>query len=277
MTTPPSSSGPAGGRTAAVILAAGLGTRMRSTVPKVLHPLCGRAMLAYVLDAWEGLAGAEARAEAGWAREPATVVYSPATEAIGEVVGDRARLALQLEPRGTGDAVAAALRALPDEVDEVLVLSGDVPLVLPEHLQAVLEQRRLDDAAMALASVFAADPAELGRVVRGEFGTVERIVEARDASPEDLETNEVNAGLYAFDAAWLRRRIGDLQPSASNGELYLTDLVAMARDDGRIVSAVGFDDQAAIAKHPVDQPRRRLVEDDDVGSKTLEAPVLLRP
>jgi bifunctional UDP-N-acetylglucosamine pyrophosphorylase/glucosamine-1-phosphate N-acetyltransferase len=79
-------------------------------------------------------------------------------------------------------------------------------------------------------------------VVRSEFGNVERIVEARDATPDDLETNEVNAGLYAFDARWLRRRIGDLRPSASNGELYLTDLVAAARDDGRIVSAVGFDD-----------------------------------
>jgi bifunctional UDP-N-acetylglucosamine pyrophosphorylase/glucosamine-1-phosphate N-acetyltransferase len=238
MTTPPSSSGPAGRRTAAVILAAGLGTRMRSREPKVIHPLCGRPMLAYVLDAWDGLA----TAEGGGTRERATVVYSPSTEAIGTVVGDRAHLALQPEPRGTGDAVAAALQTLPDGVEEVLVLSGDVPLVLPEHLHAVLEQRRLDDAAMALASVFAADPAELGRVVRGEFGTVERIVEARDAGPEDLETNEVNAGLYAFDAAWLRRRIGDLQPSASNGELYLTELVAMAREDGRIVSAVGFDD-----------------------------------
>jgi bifunctional UDP-N-acetylglucosamine pyrophosphorylase / glucosamine-1-phosphate N-acetyltransferase len=244
MTNPPSSSGPAGRRTAAVILAAGLGTRMRSRVPKVLHPLCGRPMLAYVLDAWAALAADEATADAEPTREapPPIVVYSPATEAIREIVGDRARLALQAEPRGTGDAVAAALVDLPADVDEVLVLSGDVPLVMAVQLHAVLEQRRLDDAALALASVFAADPAQLGRVVRGEFGTVERIVEARDATADDLETNEINAGLYAFDAAWLRRRIGDLRPSASNGELYITDLVAMAREDGRIVSAVGFDD-----------------------------------
>src|SRR2546423_215680 len=246
MTTPPSSSGPAGHRTAAVILAAGLGTRMRSKVPKVLHPLCGRPMLAYVLDAWDAVASMEVAPEASAPPErgagQAIVVYSPATDGIRELVGDRARLALQAAPRGTGDAIAAALAALPDDADEVLVLSGDVPLVLADHLHAVLEQRRLDDAAIALASVFAADPAQLGRVVRGEFGTVERIVEARDATPEDLDTNEVNAGLYAFDVAWLRRRIGDLRPSASNGELYLTDLVAMAREDGRIVSAVGFDD-----------------------------------
>ena len=231
MTTPDTSSGSAGRRTAAVILAAGLGTRMRSRVPKVLHPLCGRPMLAYVLDAWAAVSP-----------ERPTVVYSPATDTLRAAVGDGAAFALQAEPRGTGDAVAAALAALPDDLDEVLVLSGDVPLVVGEQLTAILEQRRLDDAAIALASVFAADPGRLGRVVRGEFGTVERIVEARDAGPDELETNEVNAGLYAFDARWLRRRIGDLRPSASNGELYLTDLVAFAREDGRIVSAVGFDD-----------------------------------
>jgi bifunctional UDP-N-acetylglucosamine pyrophosphorylase/glucosamine-1-phosphate N-acetyltransferase len=230
---------------------------MRSRTPKILHRLCGRPMLAYVLDAWDDAAssldgaGAGASAAAGTgapaeARAAAPiVVYSPATEAIRDVVGERGRLALQEVPRGTGDAVRAALAAVPDGVDEILVLSGDVPLVLGEQLVAVVEQRRLDDAAIALASVFAADPAELGRVVRSEFGSVERIVEARDASPDELETNEINAGVYAFDAAWLRRRIDALTPSASNGELYLTDLVQLAREDGRIVSAVGFDDDGS--------------------------------
>ena len=111
---------------------------------------------------------------------------------------------------------------------------------------AVLEARRADDAAIALASVVAADPAALGRVVRSEFGTVERIVEAKDATAEELETNEVNAGLYAFDAAWLRRRIASLEPSATTGELYLTDLVRLAREDGRIVAAVGFEDDGRL-------------------------------
>ena len=131
---------------------------------------------------------------------------------------------------------------MPDEATEILVLSGDVPLVTGADLDAILEARREDDAAIALASVFAADPAELGRVVRSEFGTVERIVEARDAEPEELAGNEINAGLYAFDAAWLRRRIAALTPSAATGELYLTDLVRLAREDGRIVSAVAFED-----------------------------------
>jgi bifunctional UDP-N-acetylglucosamine pyrophosphorylase/glucosamine-1-phosphate N-acetyltransferase len=244
---------------------------MRSRTPKILHPLCGRPMLAYVLDAWDAAVaeldgrGAEkangrppaATGEPAAPDEPAesggsavanrpVVVYSPATDAVRDVVGERGRLALQDVPRGTGDAVRAALAALPADAAEILVLSGDVPLVIGEQLVAVIEQRRLDDAAITLASVFAADPAALGRVVRSEFGSVERIVEARDASPDELETNEVNAGLYAFDGAWLRRRIDALTPSASNGELYLTGLIQLAREDGRIVSAVGFDDDGTL-------------------------------
>ena len=201
-------------------------------------------MLSYVLDAWDEAVGVLDGAGARTAAP--VVVYSPATEALKDLVADRGRLALQDVPRGTGDAVRVALAEVPEDVEEILVLSGDVPLVLGEQLVAVVEQRRLDDAAIALGSVYAADPAELGRVVRSEFGSVERIVEARDASAEELETNEINAGLYAFDAAWLRRRIGSLQPSRSNRELYLTDLVALAREDGRIVSAVGFEDDGTL-------------------------------
>jgi bifunctional UDP-N-acetylglucosamine pyrophosphorylase/glucosamine-1-phosphate N-acetyltransferase len=218
-----------------VVLAAGLGTRMRSTTPKVLHQMCGRPMLAYVLDAWASTAD-------GAASIPPIVVYSPAVTAVTEALADRATFALQDEPRGTGDAVRAALAAVPEEATEILILSGDVPLVTGADLDAVLEARRADDAAIALASVYATDPAQLGRVIRGGFGTVERIVEAKDASDEELVGNETNAGLYAFDAAWLRRRIGALAPSPATGEIYLTDLVRLAREDGRIVSAVGFED-----------------------------------
>ncbi len=222
--------------TVAVVLAAGLGTRMKSILPKVLHPLCGRPMLAYVLDAWASTEGGRS----GGGRP--LVVYSPGVAALRDVFADRADFALQAEPRGTGDALAAALFAIADDATEILVLSGDVPLVTGADLDAILDARREDDAAIALASVYAAEPAELGRVIRGDFGTVERIVEARDATPDELAGNEVNAGVYAFDAAWLRRRIGALTTSAATGELYLTDLVALAREDGRLVSAVAFDD-----------------------------------
>ncbi len=230
---PPSAS-PSDG-TVAVVLAAGLGTRMRSAVPKVLHPLCGRPMLAYVLDAW-------ASTGPGTTAARPVVVYSPSVDAVGTVFADRATFALQAEPRGTGDALRAGLDGVPADATEILVLSGDVPLVTGADLEAIVDARRADDAAVAIASVFSADPGDLGRVVRGEFGTVERIVEAKDASPEELEANEVNAGIYAFDAVWLRRRIGALTASAATGELYLTDLVRLAREDGRIVAAVGFED-----------------------------------
>ena len=236
---PPSPEPVAGhpGTTTAVVLAAGLGTRMRSSLPKVLHPLCGRPMLAFVLDAWDG--AAEELGEPG-ARP--VVVTSPAVEAIRPMVADRAEFALQDAPRGTGDAVRAALAAVPETTRELLVLSGDVPLITTGDLVAILAARRDDDAAIALATVFAADPAQLGRVVRSEFGTVERIVEAKDATEDELDGNEINAGLYAFDAEWLRRRIDTLAPSATTGELYLTELIRLAREDGRLVSAVAFDD-----------------------------------
>ena len=147
------------GRTAAVILAAGLGTRMRSRHPKVLHALCGRPMLAYILDALAEVNDGPSR--------PPIVVYSPATAAIRDAdLPGHPDFALQDEPRGTADAVRAALDILPQGATEILVLSGDTPLVLGPQLRAVLEQRRLDDAAIALASVFAANPGALGRVVR---------------------------------------------------------------------------------------------------------------
>jgi bifunctional UDP-N-acetylglucosamine pyrophosphorylase/glucosamine-1-phosphate N-acetyltransferase len=221
--------------TVAVVLAAGLGTRMRSETPKVLHTLCGRPMLSFVLDAWESTPG-------GALGGRPVIVYSPAVAAVVAAFDERGSFALQAEPRGTGDAVAAGLTAVPADATEILVLSGDVPLVTGSDLDAVLEARRQDDAAIALASVFAAEPGQLGRIVRGEIGTVERIVEANDATPDELAGNEVNAGIYAFDAAWLRRRIGSLEPSSATGELYLTDLVALAREDGRLVSAVAFED-----------------------------------
>lgn len=228
-------SGGSGRRTTAIILAAGLGTRMKSSTPKVLHRLCGRSIVDYVIDA---------AIEATGSRP--LVVYSPATEAVREAVADRADTALQESPRGTGDALRAALAAVPDDVDEVVVLSGDVPLVRADLVAALMEARQMDAAAMALVAVDAIDPTGLGRVVRNEAGTVERIVEDKDASDDERGISEINAGLYAFDAAWLRRRIGDLLPSPVTGELYLTDLVAMARVDGRLVGALDVEDDGRL-------------------------------
>jgi bifunctional UDP-N-acetylglucosamine pyrophosphorylase/glucosamine-1-phosphate N-acetyltransferase len=218
-----------------IVLAAGLGTRMRSRLPKVLHPLCGRPMLAYVLDA--------AREATG---ERPLVVTSPATEAVREAFEAVANFALQAEPRGTGDAVRAALECVPAQVGEVLVLSGDVPRLRPDLLAQLLEQRRLDQAAFALTAVASIDPSGLGRVIRNEIGAVERIVEEKDATEEEREIGEINAGLYAFEVDWLRTRIGSLTPSPATGELYLTELVGMARADGRLVTSLDVEDDGRL-------------------------------
>ncbi|MGD0248880.1 MAG: NTP transferase domain-containing protein, partial [Candidatus Limnocylindrales bacterium] len=208
-----------------VILAAGLGTRMKSRKPKVLHELCGRPMLAFVLDAAREVSG----------RRP-LVVYSPATAVIAEAFAGQADFAAQAETLGTADAVRAAMAVAPEEVGEVLVLSGDVPLVQADLLAELVDLRRARNAAMALVAVHSFDPEGLGRVVRSnDGGQVLRIVEQKDATPDELDIEEINAGVYAFDAAWLRRRIGDIKPSPVSGEFYLPELVSLAREDRRPV------------------------------------------
>jgi bifunctional UDP-N-acetylglucosamine pyrophosphorylase/glucosamine-1-phosphate N-acetyltransferase len=217
------------------VLAAGLGTRMKSRTPKLLHRLLGRPMLAYVVDAAREASGTRP-----------LVVTSPQTVAIREHFGDEVDYALQEQPNGTGDAVRAALANVPDDVDEILVLNGDVPLLKADFLADLLAERRLDHAAVAITAVDAIDPAGLGRVIRNEAGSVERIVEQKDATDDELALNEINAGLYAFDAQWLRQAIAELEPSAKTGELYLTHLVAAARADGRIVAAIILEDDGRL-------------------------------
>ncbi len=222
-------------RTVAIVLAAGLGTRMKSSVPKVLHELCGRPMLGYVLAAAETATG----------RRP-LVVYSPPTAAIRGSFAETADFALQDEPRGTADALAAALAVLPADVAEILVVYGDVPLLEADLLSSLLDEHHESAAAISLVSVVTLDPAALGRIVRDEAGEVSAIVEVRDATDDELEIDEINAGIYAMDVAWLRRRMVDLRPSASTGELYLTGLVALARVDRRTVSTIEVGDDGTL-------------------------------
>jgi bifunctional UDP-N-acetylglucosamine pyrophosphorylase/glucosamine-1-phosphate N-acetyltransferase len=222
-------------RAVAVVLAAGLGTRMRSRTPKLLHPLLGRPMLGYVLDV----------ALAATGRRP-VIVTSPGTAAIRDVFADVADFALQADPIGTGDAVRAGLAVVPPDADVVLVLNGDIPRLHPELPGALLVERHGSHAAVAITSVETPDAGLLGRVVRDPDGQVTGIVEAKDATEDQLDIAEVNVGIYAFDATWLRRRIGDLRPSPATGELYLTDLVRFAHEDGAGVCAIVVEDDGRL-------------------------------
>jgi bifunctional UDP-N-acetylglucosamine pyrophosphorylase/glucosamine-1-phosphate N-acetyltransferase len=219
----------------AVVLAAGLGTRMRSGVPKVMHPVCGRPMLAYVIEAALVATGSRP-----------LVVISPTTELVREAFAAEADFAVQAEPRGTADAVRAAFAAISGDVTEMIVLNGDVPLVEASLLANLIDARRESAAAVAFVSVDVDDPGTLGRVVRDGDDRVARIIEARDASAHELAIDEINAGLYAFEVGWLRGRIGDVSPSTATGELYLPDLVALARADDRSVAVLELEDDGTL-------------------------------
>lgn len=208
-------------------MAAGLGTRMKSRLPKVLHEVCGRPMLAYVIEAAHEATG----------HKP-LVVYSPQTEQICATFSGQADFALQQSPNGTGDAVRAALDSLPRDVTDVCVLSGDVPLIEAASVDLLLDERRKAKTPMALAAVEFEDPTDYGRVELGPDRTVKRIVEERDATTEERAIRLINAGLYAFDAGWLREAVGRLSKSARTGEIYLTELVELAAKDGTPAIAV---------------------------------------
>jgi bifunctional UDP-N-acetylglucosamine pyrophosphorylase / glucosamine-1-phosphate N-acetyltransferase len=230
---------------------------MKSRLPKVLHPVCGRPMLGYVIDA--------ARAVTG---EQPLVVYSPATAAICEVFDGAADFALQDEPRGTGDALRAALDALTAEVEEVLVLSGDVPLIEQDTIAALLAVHRDSGAVLSLATNHEFDPTGYGRIVRNGDGRVMRIVEEKDATDDERAIDETNAGIYVIDGAWIRSRIGDLRPSATTGELYLTQLVELAVEDGGAIGDV--EEEYSEALHGINDRHELVQAEERIRERTNE-------
>jgi bifunctional UDP-N-acetylglucosamine pyrophosphorylase/glucosamine-1-phosphate N-acetyltransferase len=233
---------------------------MKSRLPKILHRVGGRPVLGYVIDV--------ARETTG--RRP-LVVYSPASEQLREAFDGEADFALQEEPRGTGDALRAALDALPPETAEVLVLSGDTPLLRSETVGALVEQRRVRGSPMALATFRPEDPRLYGRVVRN--GTdVLRIVEAKDASAEELAIDEVNGGLYAFDGRWLREHLASLATSPATGESYLTGLVELARGSGTAATAYEVEDEMELLG--VDDRLQLAAAESEIRWRTIERHLL---
>lgn len=213
-----------------VILAAGEGTRMKSATPKVLHPILGTPMAEYALNAARAVTGGK----------PIMVVGYKADE-VRSVLGDGVTYVHQKERLGTGHAVQQAENVMPETTDLVLVTNADLPLVRPQTLARIIEAQSANEGPMSMLTIELEDPRGFGRVIRGEDESVRAIVEEVDASQEEREIKECNAGMYCFQAEWLWSSLPkiDLSPK---GEYYLTDLVEIAVAEGKKVAAVVAED-----------------------------------
>jgi bifunctional UDP-N-acetylglucosamine pyrophosphorylase/glucosamine-1-phosphate N-acetyltransferase len=245
---------------AAIVLAAGEGTRMRSATPKVLHPLCGRPMLAHVIDSLSALP-----------LERVVVVVGHGAERVTKTLQEQLAWQMPVEfveqrvQRGTGDAVSVALAAGAfddiDAEDDVIVLAGDQPLLRPETLAALATAHRVEDAAATVLTAHLDDPSGLGRVVRDKDGCVARIVESVDANEEELAIDEINTSVYCFRRNLLAPALRRLSPSNVQGEYYLTDAIEVLRSAGhRVIASVAEDPAEALGVND----RAQLAEADGV-------------
>ncbi|MFA9399520.1 MAG: bifunctional UDP-N-acetylglucosamine diphosphorylase/glucosamine-1-phosphate N-acetyltransferase GlmU [Acidobacteriota bacterium] len=265
--------------TTALIMAAGEGTRMRSSVPKVLHPVCGRPMIA-----WPVLAARDAGVER-------IAVIVPPDRDLGDAVPGEVETIVQPQPDGTGGAVRAAIDLVRDS-SEVLVLSGDVPLISTEVLSGLLTAHRESGAKATVMTAILDDPGAYGRVVRSSDGGVEKIVEAKvagDATDAELEIREINSGTYVFDAVALAGALGEIGSENSQGEYYLPDVLAILRGNRAKVAAhvagdvavnLGVNNRADLAEVEAEARRRILrrhmlagVTVVDPGSTWIDADV----
>ena len=230
-------------RLTVVILTAGESTRMKSKVNKVLHPLAGRPMIEYVVSVGERLSP----------EKPVLVVGHDA-EQVQALVGDRALYVRQDEPLGTGHALQQTESLLRNKAETVLVLYGDTPLISEGTLRAMVDHHWETGAAVTILTFQPSDPARYGRIVRGEDGSVQAIVEWKEAPPEIRAIREVNSGILCFQADFLWPSLAKVQPK--HGEYYLTDLVEMAVKEGHHVAAqvadeeevLGVDDRVKLAR-----------------------------
>ncbi|HEX2381756.1 MAG TPA: sugar phosphate nucleotidyltransferase [Acidimicrobiales bacterium] len=224
-------------RLTAIVLAAGEGTRMRSTRPKPLHLLCGRAMVLYVLDA---LAACEV--------SKAVVVVGHGAEMVTKKLQDEANdlvidFVEQHVQRGTGDAVSVGLTAFDDDDDgDVIVLPGDTPLLRASTVATLVREHQLSGAACTILTALSADPKGYGRIVRGKDDNVIRVVEERDATDEERAIVEWNTSIYCFRRSVLAPALRRITPENDQGEYYLTDVVEVLHDAGYPVVAVVTDE-----------------------------------
>ncbi|MFH1084652.1 MAG: bifunctional UDP-N-acetylglucosamine diphosphorylase/glucosamine-1-phosphate N-acetyltransferase GlmU [Chloroflexota bacterium] len=220
---------------AAVILAAGQGTRMRSALPKVLHPVVGRPMINWSVGLAEALGAA-----------PIALVVGHGAEAVQATVGPRVRYALQAQQLGTGHAVLQARETLRGQAEAVLALYGDMPALRLDTLRRLIATHRQRRPAVTLLTVAADDSMGFGHVVRDGQGRVRAIVEEAAATSEILALKELNCGVYCFDAEWLWRRLPDVPMTPPKNEYYLPDMIGLAVADGLPVEAVTISDVAEV-------------------------------
>lgn len=216
---------------AVVILAAGEGTRMKSDLPKVLHPLGGRPLVHYSLETAGALTD-----------QPPVLIVGHGADAVVEAAGDGVVAVTQSPQLGTGHAVLQAREALEGRSDLVLVSYADMPLLTPDTLGRLVQRQRDNPGPITLLSLIRDEPRGFGRVIRDGDGAVVEIVEEAVATPEELAIRELNAGVYCFDAPWLWDHVDQIPLSLPKEEYYLTDLVGMAVAQGRPVEAVVVED-----------------------------------
>jgi bifunctional UDP-N-acetylglucosamine pyrophosphorylase / glucosamine-1-phosphate N-acetyltransferase len=254
-----------------LVMAAGEGTRMRSSMPKMLHPVCGRPMVAWPILAAREATGAE------WV----VAIDSPKENSVPGLP-DKVRIVTQPEPDGTGGAVRAALPLI-GEAETVLVLSGDVPLLSAATISGLLEEHASSGAAATMLTIELDEPGSYGRVIRAASGEVERVVEAKtagDATPEQLAIREINAGTYAFQAAPLAAALAGLSNDNAQGEYYLPDVLPALRGAGHSVAAHLTDDLAVTmgVNNRLDlaaveaEARRRILEAHMLAGVTIVDP-----
>ncbi|RJE83557.1 bifunctional UDP-N-acetylglucosamine diphosphorylase/glucosamine-1-phosphate N-acetyltransferase GlmU [Paenibacillus sp. 1011MAR3C5] len=230
----------------AIVLAAGQGKRMKSKLYKVLHPVSGRPMVGHVLDTVKEASS-----------ERTVVVVGHGAEMVKSYLGDAAEYVLQEQQLGTGHAVLQAAPLLGTEEGTTIVICGDTPLVQSSTLHAMLKLHADSGAAATILSASFENPAGYGRIIRGEDGTVQRIVEHKDCSAEEAAVQEINTGTYCFDNRKLFDALGRVTNENTQGEYYLTDVIGLLKEAGEIVQgyctddtaeAIGVNDRVALAE-----------------------------
>lgn len=218
---------------AAIVLAAGAGTRMKSKKPKVAHELLGKPLVRWVVDAARRAGIERIVTVVGHGREQ----VEPLVEADTQVVA-------QAEQRGTADAVAVCADALSGATGSVVVLSGDCPYIQPTTIRALIEEREAANAAAVVLTMSPENPFGYGRIIRDEKGDLARIVEQKDATPEEAAVTECNSGIYCFDVEALFAALSKVGSDNAQGEFYLTDVIEISRAAGRAVRALPVADEA---------------------------------